>query len=272
MLRHTAESEDSITLEANFHASSIAVRFIYVVTDQPSAIKINEALLIDENGLSYNGAEPSNIAYEAEIIVIIEGGRLFVLVDGIVHIDNEDATPLLQNSEKLKITATDKVTIKKLVVLHDPSISITYINKADEEIQKVQLEGNGVVIVRGYENDQLGRKVKESFPQKLQSSVGEKPCLGYNPKILPGEPGIKYRELVYQNDSTTEVKYITIPDSDFAFEKGLLKYFTRLAPSEVPRFIQKNFNIVQGYTYQVEQRPDDVKDISVFNSDMLKVS
>lgn len=277
-------TNDSHTLQLNWNDishTSYGMRLNFSLQSDGAVINFNKKLKAIRSGntakIVFSGKGQS-VPLDGELLIVFEGGRVFVWVDGGLYIDGAC------NSSLFNIEISGRTKIGDLVVFSRPSVQVTYLNAVNEIVQEIILEAENTAIVTQILYDELGRKTVTTQPARVKRSSSQS-VLAYYPKFVTNSnPDAKnsvwktgklqgeaigvideydYSQVKYCDYPLKEECTVGLPGKEFSVSGPFAKRFSY---STNNLFIENNFPSNQNYTYRVEHKPGNVEEISVFDT------
>jgi hypothetical protein len=188
-LRHNGQRHNLVLNSAWCHPDSLGIRAMIWLESDGAELQVtllHHQITIQRMGKTAYlraGADQRSVPPQAEWLLMAEGCRLFIWVDGNLLIDAACSTPAKvvdQTSDRgLTMGMTNKIQLEKLFVLHDPQLSVAYYDVWNNKAQEIFLEGTNQATVIQYLYDSLGRLAIATKPTRLVVE-GNHPLLAYH--------------------------------------------------------------------------------------------
>lgn len=293
-LIHTTKSTDSLILENEWLDEYSAGFYVQLDLKSDTKIEINfhkhliivECLNDNKANLFINNQNISSVPSYGEYLIISEGNRLWLWINGQLQID-QSFKVLANSSNYLLFKLTGNISLNQLFIFSKPAIDIIYKNILDEELQIIQLENSQSSIVSQTLYDDLGRQAIVIKPTQIIVD-DDKPLLAFQydfiqngyvhqnnnvwqtgkligivNKYNPKDEGYSYSQVRYEDNPFNEKSIIGQPGLLFTVNGiGCLKY-TRDA--QLP-FINLLFPSKNGYSVNVCIQAHGTKQITVLDS------
>ncbi|WP_264377380.1 RHS repeat domain-containing protein [Wolbachia endosymbiont (group B) of Leptidea sinapis] len=278
-LHHLTNDSHTLRLNSNdINRSSCGMRFYFSLQSDGSVIKFNNNLKAMRTGnkaeITFSGRGQS-IPLDGELLIVAEGKRIFVWVDGGLYFDG------FLNVSLFNLEISGKARISDVIVFSQPSVEVTYLNKLNEKLQKIVLESENVSVITQYLHNELGRQSITTQPAGIEranplayysnfvtngnpytaNSVWKTGKLEGDAARIVGEYG--YSQVKYCDNPLNEECVVGLPGKEFSI---LGPYAKRFSSSLDNLFISNLFPASKNYSYRVEHKPGNVKDVSVFDS------
>lgn len=264
-LKHAANSEDTINLSSELLRKSMGVRISYHLQSMDAFIQFNTDLRliykIGNIGTAVFLNEERPIPTDGEILIVAEGKRSFVWIDGGLYFDT-----VLENVEfNMKMTIGGLTSIGDVIVFYNPSVTVSYINTFDEQVQRITLESENVSSVIGCRYDALGREIIVTRPIRIGNASQK--LLDYHTNVIASAQ--EYIETRYCNSPLNDKCTITHLSSESSVSSPHAK---RYSYSSDDLFIKNLYPVDQNYVYRVEYKGGNVTITTVFDNNNNRVA
>lgn len=259
-LKHAGKSEDTINLSNEVLRKSMGVRMSFHLQSTDALIQFNIGLrLMYKRTMLLNEERP--IPTDGEILIIAEGRRVFVWIDGGLYFDT-----VLGNVEfNMKMTIGGLTTIGDVIVFYNPSVTVSYINTFDKQLQRITLESENVSSVLGYGYDTLGRETFVTRPIRIGNASQK--LLDYDTNVIAKAQ--EYIETRYCNSPLNDkCAIIDLSSVSSVSSPHTKRYFY----SSNDLFIRNMYPVDQNFAYRVEHKGGDVTITTVFDSKNNRVA
>ncbi len=278
-LQHLTSGTHTLQLNSSdIDRASYGMRFYFSLQSDGSVINFNNNLKVIRTGskaeIAFSGRGQS-IPLDGELLIVAEGKRIFVWVDGGLYFDG------FLNASLFNLEISGKARISDVIVFSKPSVEVTYFNELNEKVQEIVLESENAAIVKEYLYDELGREAIITQPVCIErtnvlayysdfvtngnpykaNSVWKTGKLEGDAARIVGEYG--YSQVKYCDNPLNEECVVGLPGKEFSISGP---YAKRFSSSLDNLFISNLFPASKNYSYRVEHKPGNVKDVSVFDS------
>uniref|UniRef100_A0A3B0JH63 tRNA nuclease WapA n=1 Tax=Wolbachia endosymbiont of Aleurodicus dispersus TaxID=1288877 RepID=A0A3B0JH63_9RICK len=280
-LQHLTSGTHTLQLNSSdIDRASCGMRFCFSLQSDGAVMNFSNNLKAIRTGNRAEivfSRERRSIPLDGELLIVAEGKRIFVWVDGGLCFDGS------LNVSLFNLEIGGRAKISNLIVFSQPSVEVTYFNKLNEKVQKIVLEGENAAIVTEYLYDELGRQSITTQPAGIKSSDGQSVLAYRNNFVTNGNPYTAnsvwktgklegdaariigeygYSQVKYCDNPLNEKCVVGLPGRELSVSGPYAKRFSSL-PND--SFITNPFPS-ENHSYRVEHKPGNVKDISVFDS------
>ncbi|CAF2187707.1 unnamed protein product [Rotaria magnacalcarata] len=274
-LIHTAaKSTNHLRLENSWidrNSAGVQVQLNLHEIDSKIEIQFHRHLIaIAGRKVIVNGQHCCVVPQNAEYLIVVEGNRLWLWINGQLQIDQGFHSHSV-NQNHLSLNFTGHVSLRHLFVFSEPSIDVVYKNILGEELQAIQLENSQSAIVSQTIYDELGRQTRITKPtritvgndQTLLAFQDESKLMSTVNEMNKNDESYCYYEIRYADNPLNEKTTLGRPGRLFSVnEIGCLKYYHNTQSS----FINLLFPTSSGYAVHECTQPHGTKQISVLDS------
>ncbi|KAG4067978.1 hypothetical protein HA402_010664 [Bradysia odoriphaga] len=288
-LEHLPEVSHTLQLKSNKKTSSYGLRLSYDLKSNGATILFGDNLHLsretNNSGVIIIAAKKQRIPTDGELLVVIEGKRTFVFIDGGLYFDGHLSVSLYA----MKIGG--RMRVSDFVAFYKPSVQITYNNALGEEVQEILLANENASIVTEYLYDEIGRKTITTQPARIEWS-NDQSVLDYSSRLVTNKNPFStdavsktgklqgditqylnefdFNQVVYCNNPLSEKCAVGLPGKELSATSPLARRFSHSPPNDL--FIQNLYPTKRKFRFLVEHKVGDVEDISVFDGKDNKVA
>lgn len=288
-LQHLSDELNTLKLISNEETSSYGLRLSYDLKSDGATIKFGDNLQLTREtnslGMIMIADKKKRIPIDGELLIIIEGRRTFVFVDGGIFFDGHLKASIFT------MEISGKTKMSDFLAFYKPSVQITYNNALGEKVQEITLENENTSIVTEYLYDEIGRQTITTQSARIEWSNDE-PVLNYSSNFVvnknPFSIDSVYRigklqghitkyidefgfsQIVYCDNPLNEKCVVGLAGKELSVTSQFAKHYSHSPPSDL--FIQNAFPAKKNYHFLVEHKVGNVEDVSVFDAKNNKVA